>query len=55
MTSYAGRAIGVFLCGIGIVHGIKYIFGFALAFVIVQVILCYICLYLRNKEARSKI
>ena len=53
MTSYAGKALGVLICGIGITYGIKYIFGFALAFVTIQLILCYTCLYLRNKEGKE--
>ena len=50
MTQYGGKALGILLCGIGITYGLKYIFGFALIFGIIQLILCYICLYLRNKE-----
>lgn len=53
MTQYAGKSIGVLLCGVGITYGIKYIFIFALFFVIIQLILCYMCLYLRNKEAKE--
>lgn len=53
MTQYAGKAIGVLLCGVGITHGIKYIFMFALFFIIIQLVLCYVCLYLRNKEAKE--
>ncbi len=53
MTTYLGKSIGVLLCGIGIRYGIRYIFVFAFVFVLIQLILCYVCLHLRNKEARE--
>lgn len=51
MVGYFGRAIGTFLCGIGIAINVKMNFIFACAFAIVQLICLYVAIYLRKKVA----
>lgn len=50
MIEYLGTSIGVFLCGITLVYGLRYIFLVSSLFIALQLIFAFYALYLRNKE-----
>lgn len=54
MSTYLAKAIGNFICGIGITLGVRYNFLFALIFVSIQIIFAFKALKLRNIE-REKV
>lgn len=53
MVRYSGEAIGVYLCGILFITGIKMNLLIALILCFIQLILAYIGLYFRNMEANN--
>jgi len=50
MIEYLGTAIGVFLCGITLNLGLRYIFLISSLFIVFQIAFAFYALYLRNKE-----
>lgn len=52
MIEYVATSIGVFLCGIALLYGIRYIFLVSSVFIILQIILAFYALYLKNQESR---
>lgn len=50
MIEYLGTAIGVFLCGITLNLGLRYIFLVSSLFIVFQIAFAFYALYLRNKE-----
>ena len=54
MLGYLSRAIGTFICGIGIVSGLRYNFVIAFIFTSLSTIFAYLALYSINKERMIK-
>lgn len=54
MIEYLGTSIGVFLCGITLVYGLRYIFLVSSLFIALQLTFAFYALYLRNKEIDKK-
>ena len=54
MVRYLGEAIGIFICGLAIVKGLKYNFMLAGIFGFLQLAFSFYALYLRKKENKIK-
>ena len=51
IVKYLGEALGVFLCGIMYEIGLRYMFGLSAIFIIVQITLAYILIYMRKHNS----
>lgn len=54
MVEYIGTGIGIFLCGIALSYGVRYIFLVGSLFIMAQLGFAFYALYLRNKEIDKK-
>lgn len=52
MISYFSRALGTYLCGIGLTIGIRINFGVSAGLVLIAIIFAYLALYYRKLESR---
>lgn len=50
---YIGKAFGTLICGFVFELGLRYIFGISIAFIAIQMSLCYILIKLRMNEAKK--
>ncbi len=52
MIEYVGTGIGIFLCGIALSQGVRYIFLVGFLFIIAQILFAFYALCLKNKEIK---
>lgn len=55
IMKYLGESVGIFFCGLMFEKGIRYIFGLSAFFMIFQLSLCYILIYMRNDENKNSL
>lgn len=50
MIEYVATAVGIFLCGIALLYGVRYIFLIGILFIMAQIAFAYLALNLKNQE-----
>lgn len=50
MIEYVATAVGIFLCGIAFLYGVRYIFLIGILFIMAQIAFAYLALNLKNQE-----
>ena len=53
VIQFLGEAVGVFLCGLMYEKGLRYMFGLSAFFIIFQISLCYMLIYMRKNKNRD--
>ncbi len=54
MVDYIATSIGIFLCGIALNYGVRYIFLIGSIFIAIQIVFAFYALNLRNQESSDK-
>lgn len=50
IMKYLGESVGIFFCGLMYEKGLRYMFGLSAFFMIFQLFLCYLLIYMRNNK-----
>lgn len=50
IMKYLGESVGIFFCGLMYEKGLRYMFGLSAFFMIFQLFLCYLLIYMRKKK-----